>query len=444
MAEFKAPRGTADVLPDESGLWLRVEETVRRVCRNAGYGEIRTPIFEHTELFERGVGAVTDIVEKEMYTFPDKAGRSMTLRPEGTAPCMRAYLEHNLQARPQPVKMYYIGPMFRYERPQSGRFRQHTQFGVEAIGSGDPALDTEVVSILVDVYRNLGLSGFVVHLNTIGCPECRPRYKEALVRTLSGRVEDLCSDCRRRLERNPLRVLDCKNEVCREISRDVPTIFEFLCEECRDHFEGVTTYLEALGLTYDIDPRIVRGLDYYTKTVFEVVHAGLGAQDVLGGGGRYDGLAGDLGGDHTPGVGFAAGIERAVMVLKAASAAAASADGADAAGGPGRGGVRVFVATMGASARVEGFRLAQALRDRGLPTELDYMGRSLKAQMKQANRCKAAKVVILGDEELATRVATLKDMSTGEQSQVALERLVQALSDDEAPCRDDGPGGAVR
>lgn len=422
MAELKAPRGTCDVLPDESDLWLRVEEIVRQVCRNAGYGEIRTPIFEHTELFERGVGAVTDIVEKEMYTFLDKAGRSMTLRPEGTAACMRAYLEHNLKTRPQPVKMYYIGPMFRYERPQSGRFRQHTQFGVEAIGSPDPALDAEVVSVLVDVYRHLGLSGFVVHLNTIGCPRCRPRYKEALVKAVAGRMEELCSDCRRRLERNPLRVLDCKNEACREISGNVPTIFEFLCDECRSHFEGVTTYLKALGLAYEIDPRIVRGLDYYTKTVFEVVHAELGAQDVLGGGGRYDGLAEDLGGEHTPGVGFAAGIERAVMVLKATRGDSPGAEAGT--------GIRVFVATMGAPARVEGFRLVKALRERGVPCDLDYMERSLKAQMKHANRCGALKVVILGEEELKTRVATVKDMSTGEQSQVALEGLVQVLSGD--------------
>ncbi|MDI7247846.1 MAG: histidine--tRNA ligase [Bacillota bacterium] len=426
MAELRAPRGTADVLPDESDLWLRVEETVRRVCRSAGYGEIRTPIFEHTELFERGVGAVTDIVEKEMYTFQDKAGRSITLRPEGTAPCMRAYLEHNLKGWPQPVKMYYIGPMFRYERPQSGRFRQHTQFGVEAVGSPDPALDAEVVSILVGVYRNLGLAGFVIHLNTIGCPRCRPRYKEALVQALAGRVEELCPDCRRRLERNPLRVLDCKNEVCREISRDVPTVFEFLCDECRDHFEGVTTYLRALELEYEVDPRIVRGLDYYTKTVFEVVHAELGAQDVLGGGGRYDGLAEDLGGDHTPGVGFAAGIERAVMVLKTARAASAGV-GASAAAAPGPG-VSVFVATMGAPARLEGFRLVQALRERGVSADLDHMDRSLKAQMKHANRVGAAKVVILGEEELRAGAATVKDMSTSEQSQVTLDRLEDVVS----------------
>ncbi|MGE5588306.1 MAG: histidine--tRNA ligase [Clostridia bacterium] len=420
MAELKAPRGTADVLPGDSELWLRVERAVREVCRAAGYGEIRTPIFEHTELFERGVGTVTDIVEKEMYTFLDKAGRSITLRPEGTAPCMRAYLEHNLRTLPQPVKMYYIGPMFRYERPQSGRFRQHTQFGVEAIGSPDPALDAEVVSVLVDVYRRLGLSGFVVHLNSIGCPRCRPRYKEALARAVEARADDLCPDCRRRLGRNPLRILDCKNETCREISGNVPTIFGFLCDECKEHFESVTRYLGALGLAHEIDPRIVRGLDYYTKTVFEVVHADLGAQDVLGGGGRYDGLAEDLGGEHTPGVGFAAGIERAVMVLNALGTGSTGVETGV--------GIRVFVATMGAEARAEGFRLVKALRERGVPSDLDYMSRSLKAQLKHADRCGARKVVILGMEELEAQVATVKDMSTGEQSRVALAGLVQVLS----------------
>ncbi|MCR4402212.1 MAG: histidine--tRNA ligase [Firmicutes bacterium] len=421
MGELKAPRGTADILPGESELWLRVERAVREVCRAAGYGEIRTPIFEHTELFERGVGAVTDIVEKEMYTFEDKAGRSMTLRPEGTAPCMRAYLEHNMRTLPQPVKMYYIGPMFRYERPQSGRFRQHTQFGVEAIGSPDPALDAEVVSILVDVYRRLGLSGFVVHLNSIGCPQCRPRYKEALARAVEARADDLCPDCRRRLGRNPLRILDCKNETCREISGNVPTIFGFLCEECRKHFDDVTRYLENLGLDHEIDSRIVRGLDYYTKTVFEVVHGSLGAQDVLGGGGRYDGLAEDLGGKHTPGVGFAAGIERAVMVLRALGSPPVEAEtGA---------GIVVFVAIVGMEARAEGFRLVNALRARGVPADLDYMNRSLKAQMKHAGRCGARKVVILGAEELEARMATVKDMSTGEQSRVALSELVRVLSE---------------
>ncbi|MFZ5923666.1 MAG: histidine--tRNA ligase [Bacillota bacterium] len=417
MADIKAPRGTADVLPEQSALWLRVENTVRRVCRNAGYGEIRTPIFEHTELFERGVGAVTDIVEKEMYTFLDKAGRSITLRPEGTAAVVRAYLEHKMKARPQPVKLYYIGPMFRYERPQSGRYRQHTQFGVEALGSRDPALDAEVISILIEVYKSLGLTGFVVRLNTIGCPVCRPGYKDVLVKALSGRIGELCLDCQRRLERNPLRVLDCKNDACRQISRELPPVFEHLCDECRDHFEGVTGYLRTLGLVYEIDSRIVRGLDYYTKTVFEVIHAGLGAQDALGGGGRYDCLAEELGGDRTPGVGFAAGIERAVKILEAEAPEAGATDG-----------IRVFVASIGAPGKVEAFRTVQALRERGVSADLDYMGRSLKAQMKSADRLGAAKVVILGEEELQNKTATVKDMSTGEQLQVPLDRLVEVLA----------------
>ncbi len=417
MADVKAPRGTADILPDRSALWLQVEETVREVCRRAGYGEIRTPIFEHTELFERGVGAGTDIVEKEMYTFLDKAGRSMTLRPEGTAPVVRAYLERDMGSWPQPVKLYYIGPMFRYERPQSGRYRQHTQFGVEALGSSDPALDAEVVSLLIETYRCLGLSGFVVRLNTIGCPACRPGYKETLVRQVSRRSAELCPNCQRRLERNPLRVLDCKDPGCRAISQELPAIFEYLCNECREHFGHVTDYLEALGLSYEIDPRIVRGLDYYTKTVFEVMHSGLGAQDALGGGGRYDCLAEELGGAPTPGVGFAAGIERAVKILEAGAASARLPSG-----------IEVFVAAIGEAGKRRAFQVVRELRQRGVAADLDYMARSLKAQMKAGDRLGAAKVVILGEEELLKKKATVKDMSSGEQSEVELDRLVETLS----------------
>ena len=418
MSRIKAPRGTIDVFPEKPGVWQQLEETVRAVCRNAGYTEIRTPIFEHTELFQRGVGESTDIVEKEMYTFLDKGERSITLRPEGTAPVVRAYLEHKMWAGPQPVKVYYIGPMFRYERPQLGRLRQHTQFGVEALGAPSPALDAEVISVLISVYQRLGLEGFVVRLNSIGCSKCRPRYKESLMNLLSKHVDELCADCRRRLERNPLRVLDCKNERCTILAKELPPIFEYLCEDCSLHFDGVRDCLKTLGLIYELDPTIVRGLDYYTKTVFEVVHSGLGAQDALGGGGRYDGLAEELGGTSTPGVGFAAGIERAVQVLQDAAGGAISADS---------GGVSVFIAAMGDEAKLQAFRITHDLRKQGISADIDYLDRSLRAQMKYADKQGVKKVVIIGEDELKGDYAVVRDMATGEQTRVPFGNLTQVL-----------------
>ncbi|HXL04206.1 MAG: histidine--tRNA ligase [Firmicutes bacterium] len=419
MTHIRAPRGTIDVFPEKPGVWQRLEETVRSVCRNAGYTEIRTPIFEHTELFQRGVGESTDIVEKEMYTFLDKGERSITLRPEGTAPVVRAYLEHKMWALPQPVKVYYIGPMFRYERPQMGRLRQHTQFGVEALGASSPALDAEVISVLISVYQRLGLEGFVVRLNSIGCSKCRPRYKESLMNLLSKHTDELCADCRRRLERNPLRVLDCKNERCAGLAKKLPPIFDYLCEDCSRHFEGVTECLTALDLIYELDPTIVRGLDYYTKTVFEVIHSGLGAQDALGGGGRYDGLAEELGGSAIPGVGFAAGIERAVQVLQDAEGGAIGQEA---------GRVNVFIAAMGDEAKLQALRLARLLREQGTSADIDYLDRSLRAQMKYADKQGVKKVVIIGEDELKGDYAVVRDMATGDQAQVQFRDLVQVLT----------------
>ncbi|HHY46535.1 MAG TPA: histidine--tRNA ligase, partial [Firmicutes bacterium] len=286
---YQAPRGTRDILPYEIGSWHALERACRSVLECAGYKEIRTPMFEHTELFERGIGETTDIVEKEMYTFTDRAGRSLTLRPEGTASVVRAYLQHKMYAGPQPVKLYYIGPMFRYERPQAGRYREFWQFGAEALGAPDPAIDAELIEILIEVLRGVGLDGFTVRLNSLGCPACRPRYRNAVYEWLESRQDMLCPDCQRRLDRNPLRVLDCKTSGCREATHNIPSIFEHLCEECTAHFEELKKFLDTGGIDYSIDERIVRGLDYYTRTVFEVVHRGLGAQDALGGGGRYDG-----------------------------------------------------------------------------------------------------------------------------------------------------------
>lgn len=418
MTRIRAPRGTVDVFPEIPGIWSRLEDTVKSVSRKAGYTEIRTPIFEHTELFQRGVGESTDIVEKEMYTFLDKGKRSITLRPEGTAPVVRAYLEHKMWAGPQPVKVYYIGPMFRYERPQLGRLRQHTQFGVEALGSPSPALDAEVISLLISVYQAMGLHGFVVRLNSIGCPECRNRYKESLIEILSKHVDELCADCNRRLTRNPLRVLDCKNEQCKAQAGAVPPIYEHLCEDCSLHFEGVKQCLEALDIAYELDPTIVRGLDYYTKTVFEVIHSGLGAQDALGGGGRYDGLAEELGGKPTPGVGFAAGIERAVQVLQGA---------ADEKTGQFASGIDLFIAALGDEARLEAFRQANDLRKHGVSVDIDYLERSLKSQMKFADKLGARKVAIIGEDELKGNYVILRDMETREQTRVPSGDLVKAL-----------------
>ncbi|NLS45062.1 MAG: histidine--tRNA ligase [Firmicutes bacterium] len=418
MAIIRAPRGTIDVFPEEPKIWIQLEQTVRSVCHSAGYTEIRTPIFEHTELFTRGVGESTDIVEKEMYTFRDKGDRSITLRPEGTAPVVRAYLEHKMWAAPQPVKVYYIGPMFRYERPQMGRLRQHTQFGVEALGSSSPALDAEVISLLISVYQSMGLEEFTVRLNSIGCPECRPRYKETLVKLLSKHLDELCIDCKSRLERNPLRVLDCKNERCAVFAKKLPPFFDYLCGDCKEHFKGVTTYLEALRLSYELDPTIVRGLDYYTKTVFEVMHSGLGAQNVLGGGGRYDGLAEELGGVPTPAVGFAAGIERAVQVLQNLANDKSYEN---------NGRTGVFIITIGDEARLKAIHLTHLLRKHGVPADIDYLGRSLRAQMKYADKQGIQTVAIIGEDELKGGYAVVRDMVTGEQTQIEFDNLVEAL-----------------
>ena len=322
-------------------------------------------------------------------------------------------------AGPQPGKVYYIGPMFRYERPQLGRLRQHTQFGVEALGASSPALDAEVISLLISVYQSLGLEGFVVRLNSIGCSKCRHHYKESLISLLSKHVDELCGDCKRRLMRNPLRVLDCKNERCARLAKELPPIFEYLCEDCSQHFDGVTQCLKALDLVYELDPTIVRGLDYYTKTVFEVVHSGLGAQDALGGGGRYDGLAEELGGTPPPAVGFAAGIERAVQVLQEAAGEGAGRDTL---------GVYVFIAAMGDEAKLQAFRMPRTLRKHGISADIDYLDRSLRSQMKYADKLGVKKVVIIGEDELRGDYAIVRDMATGEQTQVPFGDLVKALT----------------
>lgn len=416
MARMSAPRGTIDILPSEAKRWSALESALREVCALYGYGEIRTPIFEHTELFARGIGSDTDVVEKEMYTFVDRGERSLTLRPEGTAGAVRAYLERRLDAEAQPVKLFYVGPMFRYERPQAGRARQFHQLGVECIGSADAGADVEVIALLAALFRRIGLNDFDIHLNSIGCPKCRPAYVEKLREALTPIRSSLCKSCQDRFERNTLRVLDCKRDTCRELTKDAPIMLEHLCDECDEHFQQVRTYLDDIGIKYTINTRLVRGLDYYTRTVFEFVSPHLGAQDALGGGGRYDGLVETLGGQPTPAVGFAAGMERILLATEANAVAT----------GPQ---LDAYVATLGDEGRRAGIALAERLRAAGLRVELDYMDRSLKAQMRQANRHGAHVVLIVGDDEAKAGTVQVRDMRTGDERAVDRDKVVVVLAE---------------
>ncbi len=414
--QVTGPRGTNDILPGDVERWHLVEERIRSLCRIYGYHEIRTPIFEHTELFVRGIGEATDIVEKEMYTFTDKGDRSITLRPEGTAPVVRAYLEHKLYAGANPIKLYYMGPMFRYERPQAGRYRQFSQFGVEVFGSQHPVVDAETIALPVHLYETLGIKDVRVQINTIGCPKCRPAYRKLLKDSLRDRVEKLCPSCQRRYERNPLRLLDCKEESCRRVTTDIPTIYDSLCEECRDHFDRLQVYLKAAGIAFEVNPRLVRGFDYYTKTVFEFSSSSLGAQDALGGGGRYDGLVEEVGGQPTPGIGFAVGIDRILLAMERQGVAA-----------PDQAGVEVFFASLGEAATLATVTLLSEIRHAGIPAEMDYLGRSLRAQLKAADKSHARYAVIIGDTELARGAAVIRTLATGEQTEVPLGEVVPYL-----------------
>jgi histidyl-tRNA synthetase len=408
--EIRAPRGMQDILPDATGRWQWVEARMRDLAGRYGYREIRTPIVEHTEVFQRGVGAGTDIVDKEMYTFADRGGRSLTLRAEGTAPVVRAVLEHNLAATP-PVRVYYICPIFRYDRPQAGRYRQHTQFGAEVIGSAEPAADAEVLSLAVRLVETVGLREVDVRLSSVGDAVCRPHYEEVLRAYYAPRLPELCDDCRRRFDTAPMRLLDCKREHDREVAAGAPRILDYLCDPCRQHFAGVRAHLDAMGITYTVDPLIVRGLNYYTRTAFEAVSGGLGAQNAVFGGGRYDGLAEQMGGPATPGVGFGMGIERLLIVLEAGGAAA-----------PAERGIDVFVATAGTGSP-QALAIADGLRAGGLGVMTDVMARALRSQMRQADRAGAAWVLLLGEDEVNRGVAILREMATGAQVEVPLERV---------------------
>ncbi len=418
MPAFQAPRGMRDILPGEVERWQALETKIHDLAARYGFREIRTPVVEHTDVFQRTVGEATDLVEKEMYTFPDRGGRLLSLRPEGTAAVMRAYLEHGLARHPQPVKLYYIAPMFRYDRPQRGRYRQHTQFGAEIIGSPDPSADAEVLALPVRLLQQVGLAEVEVRLNSVGDAACRPRYLGALRDYFRPRFNDLCEDCQRRYEEHPLRILDCKREGCHLIARGAPPIFGYLCDECTAHFDGVRAQFDVLGIRYSLDPFIVRGLDYYTRTAVEVYSGRLGAQNAMFGGGRYDGLSEQLGGPPTPGVGFGFGLDRLLLVGEQEGLA-----------GPMDRGIEVMVVTIGPAARSAGFRLADELRQAGIRTESDLLARSVAAQMKHADRLGARIAAVLGDDELAAGTVTLREMATGEQTKTARAGVARALRD---------------
>lgn len=410
------PRGTGDVLPGEVFKWRYLEDTIRSICREYNYEEIRTPIFEHTELFERGVGDTTDIVEKEMYTFRDRGDRSITLRPEGTAPAVRAYLENKLYAGPQPVKLFYTGPMFRYDRPQSGRYRQFHQFGVEVFGSHDPAVDAEVMAMAMDIYSRLGLQGLELHINSVGCPNCRPLLRDKLQEFFRPALPELCPNCQGRYQRNPMRILDCKGTRCGELGQDAPTTLDCLCGECSGHFEAVKEYLDLLSIPYIINRRLVRGLDYYTHTAFEIMARDIGAQSSVGGGGRYNGLIEACGGPPTPGIGYALGLERIILAMERQGLNFPQPRGTD-----------VFVVTADREAEKEAFKILFALRKSGINADKDYMERSLKAQMKFAGKVNPRFTLILGSNELARGTAGVKDMTSGVQEEMPLSDLIGKL-----------------
>jgi len=415
--KYKALYGTHDILPDECIKWQYLEDQLRKIFALYNYQEIRVPTFEETELFARSIGQDTDIVRKEMYTFEDQGKRSLTLRPEGTAGVVRAYLEHSLGEKSPLAKLYYLGSMFRQERPQKGRMREFHQFGIEAIGSADPAVDAEQIEMGVRICQELKITDFKTHVNSIGCPVCRPVHRDKLLSFMKDKIDKLCDDCKTRYLRNPLRMFDCKNEKCIEQLRDAPVMIDYLCEDCQTHYDQVKKYLEKLKINYFEDKRLVRGLDYYTKTAFEIKSPQLGSQDTLLGGGRYDLLVEELGGKSTPAIGFAAGIERFILVLQMQKKLDLEEKK-----------VNVFIAALGDEARSFAVKLVKDLRQKNISCETDYLQRSLKAQMREANRQKAEKVLIIGEEEMKKGKAVLKDMESGEQKEIGLEEVARIWS----------------
>jgi len=413
---IQAPKGTRDILPLEVYKWQYIEKIITKVCKNFGYREIRIPVFEYTELFERGVGDSTDIVRKQMYTFNDKGGRSITLRPEGTAGVVRSYIENGMASMPQPVKLYYDISAYRYENIQKGRYREFNQFGVEAFGSKGPSVDVEIISMLVLIFKKLNIGNVTLKINSIGCPACRSKYVDKLKKYLKPHLEELCNDCRIRYEKNPVRILDCKNKKCQEIISHAPVFIDNLCDECRTHFEGVKTGLKNLNIEYKVDSAIVRGLDYYTKTVFEFVSENVGTQGTICGGGRYDELVGTCGGKPTPGMGFALGMERLLLEMDSRGIVISRPEGID-----------IFIASVGDKAYEYAENLVFQLRCNGINAEKDLMYRSLKAQMKHADKLGATFVVVLGDEEIEKNRAVLKNLRNGEEKNVSLDSIQDRL-----------------
>jgi histidyl-tRNA synthetase len=409
-----AIKGMNDILPGDIETWQFLEATARQVFGTYGYSEIRTPAVEKTELFCRSIGEATDIVEKEMYTFDDKSGNSLTLRPEGTAPVMRSFIQNRLHTLDPVSKLYYMGPMFRYERPQKGRYRQFHQIGAEVLGVEDPKIDAQVLAMLHQYFCQIGIDAVSLQVNSLGCPECRPAYRQQLIDYLEQRLEMLCADCQRRYKTNPLRVLDCKATGCQEATGDAPAMLEHLCGGCDEHFSSVKKYLTALEIPFEINPRMVRGLDYYVRTTFEMVTDQLGSQNAVAAGGRYDGLVESLGGPALPGIGFAIGVERLVLMKGAGQVASAVP--------------QLFIAAMGETAADRAFVLMTELQRDGIRAEMDYQGKSLKAQMRRANKLNAAYTLILGDDELQSGQVQLKNMADSSQSTVALDSLAQTLT----------------
>lgn len=412
----KAIKGTKDVLPSEVYKNQYIEATCLTVAENFGYKEMRTPVFEHTELFQRGVGDTTDVVQKEMYTFDDKGGRSITLRPEGTAGAARSFLENGLSNEALPQKICYLTSCYRYEKPQAGRLREFHQFGIECFGATSPLADAEMIALAKQIFDELGVKDLHLELNSIGCPTCRAKYHKALKEYFASRVDELCDTCRDRLDRNPMRILDCKSPVCSEIAKDAPVVLDYLCDECKEHFEKTKSYLDAMNIEYIVNPQIVRGLDYYTKTVFEFVADSIGAQGTVCGGGRYDGLIEELGGQHTPSLGFAMGLERLQLVMEAQGCEFPEPSRPD-----------LFIVAMGDKATLKAVEIAKDMRDEGYSVVYDLNGRSLRAQMKYADKINAKYNVVIGDNEVDTKSAVLKDMATGEQSNISLETFVSGF-----------------
>jgi len=407
-----APKGTKDILPNQVYKWHYVENAFREACSRYVFKEIRTPVFEHTELFARGVGDTTDIVEKQMYTFEDYGKRSITLRPEGTSPVVRAFVEHKLYADVQPSKYYYVIPCFRYEKPQSGRLREFHQVGIEIFGTDNMMADAEVIGFASDFFNSLGINDLELRINSIGCPECRETYRKALRDFLKDKYDDLCDTCKNRYDRNPMRILDCKSATCQELVKGAPVMLDYLCDDCKTSFDDLKKNLDAMEIEYIVDSGIVRGLDYYTKTAFEFVSNRIGAQGTVCGGGRYDNLIELIGGPPIPGVGFGLGIERLLMILEATGNEIPEPENLD-----------VFIAVMGERAKMFGLKLMRDLRNQGVKVEMDGLGRNIKGQFKYSDRLESKYTIIIGDNELDQNMVSIKNMETSEQKQVPLQDI---------------------